>query len=49
MLILSIQCLFVLVRVDEPATEEPRAQQVEDPEQELMEGKLCPWSPFFTQ
>ena len=34
-------CLFVLLRVDELMTKEPRAQQVEDPEQELVEGKLC--------
>ena len=35
-------CVFVLLRVDEPATEEPGVQQVETAEQELIEGKLCP-------
>jgi hypothetical protein len=34
--------LFVLLRVDEPATEDPGVQQVETVEQELVEGKLCP-------
>jgi hypothetical protein len=29
--------------------EEPRAQQVEDTKQELVEGKLCPRPLFFTQ
>jgi hypothetical protein len=33
-------CLFVLLRVDEQVTEEPGAQQVENTEQELVEGKL---------
>jgi hypothetical protein len=33
---------FVLLRVDEQVTEEPEAPQVEDSEQELAEGKLCP-------
>jgi hypothetical protein len=42
MLISSIPCLFVLMRVDEPATEDPGVQQVETTEQELVEGKLCP-------
>jgi hypothetical protein len=41
MLISLIQCLFVL-RVDEQATEDPGTQQVENFEQELVEGKLCP-------
>jgi hypothetical protein len=41
-LIFPIQCLFVLLRVDEQMTEEPRALQVKDSEQELAEGKLCP-------
>jgi hypothetical protein len=42
MLTSPIQCLFVLLCVDEQVTEEPGAEQVEDPEQELAEGKLCP-------
>jgi hypothetical protein len=42
MLISSIMCLFVLLRVDKPATEDPGVQQVETAEQELVEGKLCP-------
>jgi hypothetical protein len=39
---LYILCLFVLWRVEEPATEDPGDQQVEVAEQELIEGKLCP-------
>jgi hypothetical protein len=42
MLIFVIPCLFVLLRVDEQATEDPGVQQVETAEQELVEGKLCP-------
>jgi hypothetical protein len=42
MLISVISCLFVLLRVDEPATEDPGVQQVETAEQELVDGKLCP-------
>jgi hypothetical protein len=42
MLILAILCMFVLMRVDGQATEEPGVQQVETAEQELVEGKLCP-------
>jgi hypothetical protein len=42
MLILSLHCLFVLLRVDEQVTEEPEAQQVEESKQELVEDKLCP-------
>jgi hypothetical protein len=42
MLISPIPCLFVLLRVDEPVTEDPGVQQVEVAEQELLEGKLCP-------
>jgi hypothetical protein len=42
MLICAIPCVFVLMRVDEPATEDPGVQQVETTEQELVEGKLCP-------
>jgi hypothetical protein len=34
----------MLMRVDEQATEDPSAQQVEVAEQELVEGKLCHWS-----
>jgi hypothetical protein len=32
----------MLIRVDEQATEDPGAQQVEVAEQELVESKLCP-------
>jgi hypothetical protein len=39
MLISPMPCLFVLLRVDEQATEEPGAQQVENSKQELAEGK----------
>jgi hypothetical protein len=35
-------CMFVLMRVDEQATEDPGAQQIQVAEQELVEGKLCP-------
>jgi hypothetical protein len=42
MLILPMTCLFVLLRIDEQVAEEPGAQQVENSEQELVEGKLCP-------
>jgi hypothetical protein len=49
MLIFLIQCLFVLLWVDEQMTEEPGAQQVEETEQELIEGKLCPWPLSFTE
>jgi hypothetical protein len=41
-LIFSILCMFVLMRVDEQATEDPEVQLVETAEQELVEGKLCP-------
>jgi hypothetical protein len=40
MLISPISCLFVLLRVDGPVTEDPGVQQVEIAEQELVEGKL---------
>jgi hypothetical protein len=40
-LISPMQCLFVLLRVDGQVTEEARTEQVENPEQELIEGKLC--------
>jgi hypothetical protein len=49
MLISAILCLFVLLRVDEQATEDPGVQQVETAEQELVEGKLYSWSLLFTQ
>ena len=42
MLIFHVPCLFVLLRVDEQVIEEPGTQQVENTEQELVEGKLCP-------
>jgi hypothetical protein len=32
------------MRVDEQAIEDPEVQLVETAEQELVEGKLCPWS-----
>jgi hypothetical protein len=35
------------MRVDEQATEDSGAQQVEVAEQELIEGKLCPWSLLY--
>jgi hypothetical protein len=38
----SIPCLFGLLRVDEPTTEDLGVQQVVTTEQELVEGKLCP-------
>jgi hypothetical protein len=47
MLIFAILCMFVLTRVDEQTTEDPGAQQIEVVEQELIEGKLCPWSLLF--
>jgi hypothetical protein len=49
MLIFAILCMFVMMRVDEQATEESGVQQEETAEQELIEGKLCPWSLLFTQ
>jgi hypothetical protein len=42
MLISPVPCLFVLLRVDKQATEDPGTQQVENTEQELVDGKLCP-------
>jgi hypothetical protein len=42
MLISAIPYLFVLMRVDKQASEDPGVQQVETTEQELVEGKLCP-------
>jgi hypothetical protein len=42
--------MFVyIVRVDEQVTEDPGVQQEEIVGQELIEGKLCPWSLLFTQ
>ena len=49
MLISAIPCLFVLLRVDEQATDDPNIQQVEVAKQELIEGKVCPWPLLFTQ
>jgi hypothetical protein len=48
LLISPLPCLFVLLRVGEQATEDPRTQQVENTEQVLVEGKLCPWPLLFT-
>jgi hypothetical protein len=42
MLISAILCLFVWLRVDGQAIEDPGVQEVETAEQELIEGKLCP-------
>jgi hypothetical protein len=42
MLISPVPCLFVLLRVDKQATDDPGVQQVDNSEQELVEGKLCP-------
>jgi hypothetical protein len=42
MLLSPVPCLFVLLRVDKQATEDPGVQQVDNSEQELVEGKLCP-------
>jgi hypothetical protein len=42
MLISPVPCLFVLLRVDGKATEDLGAQRMENTEQELVEGKLCP-------
>jgi hypothetical protein len=49
MLIYPIPCLFVLLRVVEQVIEDPGSQQVGNSEQELVEGKLCPWPLLFTQ
>jgi hypothetical protein len=48
-LISPVPCLFVLLWVDEHATEHPGVQQVDNSKQELVEGKLCPWQLLFTQ
>jgi hypothetical protein len=42
MLIFAILCIFVLMQVNEQATEDPGILQLETVEQELVEGKLCP-------
>jgi hypothetical protein len=42
MLIFSYTMFFVLLRVDEQVTKDPCTQQVDNTEQELIEGKLCP-------
>jgi hypothetical protein len=34
--------MFVLMRVEEPVTEDPIDKQIEVAEQELIEDKLCP-------
>jgi hypothetical protein len=39
-----IYCLYVLLQIDEQVTEEPKATEVEDSQQKLAKGKLCPWS-----
>jgi hypothetical protein len=39
--------MFVLMWVDEQAMEDPGLQLVETAEQELVEGKLCPWPLYF--
>jgi hypothetical protein len=44
---MSYYVCIVLMRVDEQATMESEVQQVEVAEQELIEGKLCPWSPLL--
>jgi hypothetical protein len=40
--------LFVLLRVDKQVIEDPDTQLVENTEQELVKGKLCPWPLLFT-
>jgi hypothetical protein len=47
MLTSAIPCLFVLLRIDEQATEDPGVQQVETVKQELVEGKLCPITSIY--
>jgi hypothetical protein len=46
---LYIICLFVLWRVEELLAGDPSVQQIEVAEQELIKGKLCPWSLLLTQ
>jgi hypothetical protein len=42
MLISLVPCLFVWLRVDEQSTKDQGVQPVDNSEQELVEGKLCP-------
>jgi hypothetical protein len=49
MLISHVPCLFVLLWVDEQSTEDLGVHSVDNSEQELVEGKLCPWPLLFTQ
>jgi hypothetical protein len=42
MLILLYYVYIVLMLVDEQATVDPKVQQIEVAEQDLIEGKLCP-------
>jgi hypothetical protein len=49
MLTYLVPCLFVLLWVDVQATKDPGTQQVDNSEQELVEGKLYPWPLLFTQ
>jgi hypothetical protein len=49
MLISPVTCLFILLWIDEQATKNLGAQQVENTKHELVQGKLCPWSLLFTQ
>ena len=46
MLIFPRLCLFVLLRVDEQVTEDPGTQQVENSEQEIIEGS-CALDHFY--
>jgi hypothetical protein len=41
---LYVPCLFVLWRVEESVAGDSGVQQIEVAKQELIEGKLCPWS-----
>jgi hypothetical protein len=43
MLIYPLYLVFMLWWVEEPVAEDSGVQQVEVAEQELIEGKLCPW------
>jgi hypothetical protein len=42
MLILLYYVCIVLMLIDEQATMDPKVQQIDVAEQELIEGKLCP-------
>jgi hypothetical protein len=46
MLISHVPCLFVLLRVDEQATEDPCVQQMDNSKQELVEGS-CALDHFY--